>query len=400
MYLTDDRRMIEIKRNASISKITELYYQLNEEELKEGKIDLLLPKTLDNEDFSVLFSLLQFFATWVRSSKSGNLRLPVMTESEYRDYLFQSFVYPAVVLSWEKEILDLNDINIRTKLKNISKDYFKAMEFFKLPENEAVPIFCFDHDLSKRGYSRIFYEIEDKVVPESMLDFALHPAFVKIGHHLNRKVFNESMREKLSAFYGIIHELFNNTDEHARTDERGHNLYPNIRSLYLKFHRKPQQKYLEIYKDNKGLNSYFSSNFKVNENNEIYLIEISVLDSGPGLVKRYEGVSELKMSVNEEVLSIKKCLYGGNTSLKGIDKDRRGIGLDRVLHTLDDKGFVRIKTGRVDVFRDMKSIRYHKHSSPEEIQLFDWIENSNQNFTVYPEATGTLISIIYPLDYK
>lgn len=392
--------MIEIRRNITNNKIDELYSQLTKELAAGDKVDLQLPKAIDNGDFGLLFSVLQFVATWLRSSKSGSLRVPINDSSEYKNYLFQQFVYPCVVLCWEKEILDLNNKNIRPDLKGLSKEYFKKMDFFELDENESVPVYCFDHDLSKRGYSRAFYEIQDKVVPEAILDFTLHHAFTKIGGHLNRKVFNDSISEKLNSFYSIIHELFNNTDEHARTDENGYNLYPNIRALYLKFHRKPIAKYQEIYKDNPGLLNYFKSEFSLNDNGELYLLEISVLDSGPGLVKRFENISDLNMTAESEVLSIKKCLYQGNTSATGMEKERRGVGLDRVLQTIDNKGFVKIRSGRVEVFRDMKNNRYSKSASADQIKLYDWDQNTDDFFKIKPEVAGTLISIIYPIDFK
>jgi len=95
--------MIEIKKNITISDIDQLYEDLKTKEKLKRKIDLLLPKQLENNDFGVLFSLIQFAATWVRSDYSGTLILPVNDIKEYEEYLFKEFVYPLVVLSWEKE---------------------------------------------------------------------------------------------------------------------------------------------------------------------------------------------------------------------------------------------------------------------------------------------------------
>jgi hypothetical protein len=83
-----------------------------------------------------------------------------------------------------------------------------------------------------------------------------------------------------------------------------------------------------------------------------------------------------------------------------VGKTVKGLGLDRVLKTIDRKGFVRIKSGRADVFRDMKNFNYVEHSSPSEIDLYDWKSNEKNSFTENVEAIGTLISIIYPLEFK
>lgn len=392
--------MIEIKQNINIPKIAELFVELREKEEREERIDLLLPKQIKNKDFGVLFSLLQFVASWVRSPYSNSLCLPVSEENELSEYLFKEFAYPSIVLSWEKQIIDLNKMNVRPKLKEPSKSFFQQMEFFELPEKESVPIFCFDHDVSKRGLSKNFYESDNKVLSESAFDYTLFPAFQKIANHFNKKVFTDSIKGVLIPLYGIIHELFNNTHEHAKTSEKGHNLYPNLRALYLKFHKRNIESYKDLYKEHPGLLEYFNSEFDLNSKNELYLFEVSVLDSGPGLVKRYANTSNLNMTMRKEVEFIKHCLFRHNTSAKGLMKETKGLGLDRVLQTIDGKGFVRIKSGRADIFRNMKKWRYKEHNDPSEIILYDWKENTSDQFSQNPEATGTLISIIYPLDYK
>ena len=82
-----------------------------------------------------------------------------------------------------------------------------AMDFFQLPEKESVPIYCFDHDLSKRGRSRTFYGNDANILTEATLDITLFPAFEKISW-FNKRVFFDSIKEHLNSFYGIIHELF------------------------------------------------------------------------------------------------------------------------------------------------------------------------------------------------
>ena len=388
--------MIKIERNITIPKINNLYTALNS--TSTDILDLYLPKKIDKLDFGVLFSYLQFLATWIRDERSGKLHLPVNTAEEAVAYLDDNeFVYPSLVLAWEKEILDSEGKVLKSTLKKPSKRYFDKMDFFEL-KGRSVPIFCFDHDKSNRGLSKHFYKISRELVSEDSLGFNLFRAFQKIGSH-NPSVFRNSIKSNFDSFIGIIHELFANTREHAKTNELGHNLYPNIRAIQLKFHTKSIANYIEIYHDFKGIVDYFNSGFKVNELGDLYLVEISILDSGPGLVKRYKGLSKYNIPINEEIDIIKECLYRHNTSAEGLQNEVKGIGLDRVLRTIDGKGFVRIKSGRADVFRDMKNQRYVHHIKASDIQLNDWQNNSTTDFTVHPPAEGTLISIFYPLEY-
>jgi len=389
--------MIKVTANISIPIIQNLYSELATS--TEAVIDVHLPKKIEKLDFGVLFSYLQFLATWVRNNRSGKLHLPVNSLDEAIEYLDSNeFVYPSIVLAWEKEIVNANGENIKSELKNPSKEYFTRMDFFDL-KGTSVPIYCFDHDKSNRGLSRHFYKNFRELVNETTLGFNLFNAFKKVGD-FNKGVFRTGVKDQYDAFIAIIHELFTNTHEHAKTNELGYNLYPNIRALQLKFHKKPINKLIEQFQEYKGLVDYFNSGFTPNNLGELYLLEISILDSGPGFFKRYKKVGDFNLNITDEVEIIKQCLYRHNTSAEGFRGEIKGIGLDRVLQTIDGKGFIRIKTGRADVFRDMKNIRYHHHDNASEIQLNDFQNNSTIDFTVYPAAEGTLLSIFYPLEFN
>src|ERR1041385_3135279 len=125
--------MIELRSNITIPKIIALYKELNSGN-PAGSVDLKLPTSLSQNHFGVVFSLLQFIATWMRTSSSGQLILPVKTPEDALEYLKNEFVYPAVVLSWEKEILNLNGENIRGLLKKPSQDYYRELDFFNNKE--------------------------------------------------------------------------------------------------------------------------------------------------------------------------------------------------------------------------------------------------------------------------
>jgi len=97
--------IIKIEKDLTIPKINKLYLELQSHE--DTVIDIQLPKKIEKPDFGVLFSFIQFFASWVRNKKSGNLHLPVSGIEEAVNYLDQNeFVYPSIVLSWEKDILN------------------------------------------------------------------------------------------------------------------------------------------------------------------------------------------------------------------------------------------------------------------------------------------------------
>lgn len=390
--------MLVISKDVNIEKLNVLYQKLSSS--TDEKINLMLPLKIDTNEFSLLFSLIQFVATWVRKDNSGVLYLPIESEGESIDYLNNNeFVYPLIVTCWEKSILSKNNVSLKKFLKNPSKEYFKQMDFFKL-KLYSVPIYCFDFDKSNRGLAKSLYSDDDNVFSEDGLSFNLFPAYQKVGS-FNNSIFRNNIVNDLDSITAIIHELFSNTHEHAKTDMDGNYLYPNIRAIQLKFHKKKIETFKREYKNLKGFENYFHTDFKLGPQDDLYLLEISIIDSGPGLVKRYTGLKNISdLNTFQEVNFIKQCLYRHNTSSDITISDTKGIGLDRVLQTLDKKGLLRIKTGRVDVIRDVKSVNYKHHGDASAIELFDSLTNQHQNFESYPEVSGTLISIFYPLTFN
>ncbi len=189
-----------------------------------------------------------------------------------------------------------------------------------------------------------------------------------------------------------------NTCEWAKNDENGGSYDPNIRGLLMKFYKKTRTKLLEEYRGNLAVCDYFNNKLlKENVKGELYFLEISVFDSGAGFVQKYKSLNENTKLSDIEI--IKECLIKHNTSAKGLDKFDKGLGLDRISNILTGKGFFRIKTGNRCLYRNMIS---HKLLSKEtnnvnDMQLFDWKTNQNDVFTEYESASGSVITIIYPL---
>jgi hypothetical protein len=390
--------ILKIPNKVSSNGLIKLYESL-EARKNDSLLDLELPLKNLESDFSLLFSFIQLVSTWLRKSYSGNLILPVSSVEEAIAYLNENeFVYPSITLCWNKEIKTLTGENIRLQLKNPSKEYFAKMDFFKL-KGSSVPIYCFDHDKVSRGKSRVFYNNTLELYDEGAMGFNLFNAYEKVSIH-NLSFLRENLKGIIDDFNAIIHEAFMNTDEHAVTNEKGHYIYPNIRAVLLKFQKKTIVGFKENHKGFNGLLEYFDSNFNLNTQNELFLIEISVLDSGPGLYKRYTGNTDFPDDLNEEINIIKDCLYRNNTSEVGSRRSVKGMGLDRILRVIDKKGFVRIRTGRADVFRNMRKFEYEHHETAQDIQLYDSIKNSNTSFSTNACAEGTLISIFYPLELK
>ena len=209
--------------------------------------------------------------------------------------------------------------------------------------------------------------------------------------------------EKIYDFYkdeliGITYELMKNTFEWGKDDEDRVPLDPNIRGLLIRFYKKTRVKLNEEFGGHTGLSEYFKSDvLKENVNSELLFLEIDVFDSGVGFASKYKSLNPGDNLNDIDI--VKKCLIKHNTSAKGLERDDKGIGLDRILTILNKKGFLRIKTGTVCIYRNLISHPYKKVNKDgiSEMDLFDWKKNSDKEYTSFQESKGSVITIIYPL---
>ena len=262
---------------------------------------------------------------------------------------------------------------------------------------QKVLLNCFDHLSLKNGLLNTFYIDGVFISNEMLFDFALEKPIRQVLA-LNRSLRLTNIAPSYDDIISIIYELMKNTDDWGKTDEYNKPLNPNIRGLFLKLHRRTRESFATGFENNKGLKNYFSlENFEANAQGELYFLELSVYDSGIGFVKRNLGVSQQQMSAAEQVEIIKKCLIRNNTTATGIDKGIKGQGLDRIMRILDNKGMFWLRTQNVSIFRNLRENRYKVDTKSNDIELFDWFNNSSSDFCELKPAQGSVITLVYPI---
>lgn len=390
----------KIPKTINVEKLNELYNELYRD---DKPFDLLLPNTIQSFDFGINTLLIQYIFTWLRL-RSGKLILETNEDhSDIKDLFDQDYIFPSVIMAWDKGIYDQNGINIKSLIKPINEeivDYMQSLENFPLLNKEFKKqkgfkslLTCFDHLPKEKGYLDCFY-LNDSFIPSE--DFLMNSLEDTLNYIM---VFNQTAREKLlylkKDLVSIIYELMKNTHDWARTDNSSKILNPNSRGVLIKFIKKTKENYIENYKNHKGLKSYFD-NFNTNVKDELYFIEISVFDSGIGYVKRFTNDDYLP-DINQQVEIVKKCLIKHNTSDKTLEKDNKGIGLDKILEVLDKKGVFLLKTNNVFVYRNMVNNPYVKTQDFNQIELFDYYTFKSDRYTHNNQCIGTTFTIIYPI---
>lgn len=385
---------IKVKRHITLFYIEELYRLVAE---TADPVIIHLPKDTDRINFGVIPSFIQFFATQIRRNRFTKVVLPYSDIDELNRYIEAEFVYPCIVLAWDIFITDENNNDLKTHLSSISQQYFSKLEFLQVKALRSLSLYSFDHDITQRGLSRFFYDSNFNLTSLDQLEFNLYPIFNKITSAHNAQESKKNLSPILIDLTEIIYELFKNTHEHGKSDLSGGYLFPNIRNVTLKTIRKKRSSYLGDNSLSKSAKEYFKNQIPLTEQGDFIMLEISVLDSGIGMVKKISNIQNLtEISIEDEVRWAKECLLKHRTSSSSYATTIKGQGLDKVMQLLDGKGFLRIRSGRLDLFRSFISDPYIESNDVSEVVLKDFVSNDLE-WQEHPEVSGTLHSFYYPL---
>lgn len=386
--------MIVKNRMLKLGGNIELLENSYKELLKNDDIDLLISKKISSIDFGLVPALIQFISTWYRRTKSSKIIIDIKKEEDLEELYHLDYLFPSVVFCWNRDIEDSEGNSLKPLLKIKNEEQYEVMRT-QGGKGQKILLSCFDHLSIRKGLLNAFYIDGTFISNEMEFDFAIDKAIKKVIS-LNRDLLKNNFIPVYSDIVSIVYELMKNTDDWGRTDVSNKPLSPNARGLYLKFHRQKRQTYLNAFNKNVGLKEYFSDKgFEENGQGELYFLELSVFDTGIGFIQRY--AKKEVADPSEQVEIIKKCMLKNNTSATGIDKEIKGQGLDRIMRILDNKGFFWLRTANVSIFRNLRHNRYKEKCNDEEIELYDWFNNSSSNFSNLESGQGSVITLVYPI---
>ncbi|HEY9048125.1 MAG TPA: hypothetical protein VIN08_19595 [Ohtaekwangia sp.] len=390
--------VISIKPASTLEDV-DLYYIDLFRYIKQGAtVHVSLPKVLKKQYFGLVPALIQLVSTWVRYEKSGKLLLSVSANPNANeiDELYENeIIYPLTALVWNRnEVYDKSGmVNLRSALRDKNREITSKMKSVKAFKGYKLPLIISDHIA---GASLPIFESSNDFKNEEEIRESLKPAVNEmLNYILSLKSEHNTVLDDLKK---ITFELMKNTFEWARTDKDNVSLDPNIRGVIFKFYKNRRRTLVNDFKDHPGVVNYLNSkSLKENTLGELYFLELSVFDSGVGFIDKYKSLHpSTKLS---DVDIVKTCMIKHNTLAQGLEKEDKGIGLDRVLKTLNKKGFLRIKTATVCLYRDLIANNYLELEKGDvaKMELFDWKNESNSKYTYFPSASGSVITILYPL---
>jgi len=194
----------------------------------------------------------------------------------------------------------------------------------------------------------------------------------------------------INAAGSLIYELFKNTDDHARGDWRGGRLKSSVRGFVVRHHLIARDTLRSQIGNIGGLQRFLSRvNPPSGAASNIQLLEISVLDSGPGYAPRLLQRPMTNISFPDEVEAVVRC-FEKNVSVKR--EDGSGMGLPYILELLRrHQGVMKLRTGHVSLVLDPSEA----DAANDGGRLRD-IGGSSKITSLAP-VSGTLVTIILPL---
>ncbi|MFC0320231.1 hypothetical protein [Olivibacter oleidegradans] len=391
--------LIKIKNTLKISDFDKLYKDLYFLIDEKSVIDVELPKQINKNFFSVTSGLIQFVATWIRFGHAGKLIIDLENEKDQIEKIYQEeFFFPVIAMVWnDVDIINLSGKSFRSILRKHQNEFTVRMRKIEPLKGEKLLLVNFDHFDNNSGILP-FFEIKNSFVTneESLHDSLRLPILNEVLKYSRRS--REDFSKIFTDISGIIYELMKNTFEWARDDEFQVPFSPSIRGVYVRFFKRSRTTLLEEYQKSKPIREYFSNEINIENNDlgQVYFIEISVFDSGSGFVRKFKNVENENTS---DIDIIKKCLIKNQTSSTSLFKEEKGIGLDRILKILNNKGFLKITTDKYSLYRNLIESVYKPISIDnfQDVELRDWWTQSDTKFTKSRLTSGSNINILYPL---
>lgn len=354
--------------------------------------------------FGVPVSLIQFFATWVRSTRQPpmlKLHAAAATSNGVENLAQEPhgmaalYFAPAIEAS-PKEITPTKH-GLAHAIRRIRA--MQSGDFLQTMHGRGVFLACFADATNEfllpfysKGQADSLRGREDfSRLTEQILSACAPGALRTLG------------ARHISSMSNLLYELFRNTDEHSQTDEKGVQYHRNVRGVIAKYisyspesisndssnDNVPQNLFLLRTLANQALRKDEQGRQRSTEN--VAFLEITVFDTGPGLVKRWLAKNAPTTSIDaidiqQEMQFVHQCFEQHATTK---DSTVSGHGLSLVLASLKDlNAFLRLRTGRVSLFQDFSSISATAKFAPK---------HGLKDRQTLPYIAGAAYSIIIPL---
>jgi hypothetical protein len=325
--------------------------------VEKEDIKLRIPKTLKfSGGLGIEVSLIQIIITCFRLSTSNILHTyynNIGTEDD-KTYLekFNARLFGICALTMANQIVD-NQSNILKKSFSLTPaiPYIEAMDKCDYPNTtKGKEVNLVSISGVKNEYISSLYNLGNKDNLKSSLEFKIQ--IEKIMKYLFRFTYlskREEIKTKINDNYLdsislLVHELFINTHEHARTNFNGDKYTRTMSGIKYAFSDYEKDQITDLFNLNMDIYTDFLKN-NYRSADKITIFEISIFDSGPGYARRWLKKDFKDFTLEEEQKAFEFCLEKHSTTKPG---NQSGMGLSIVRNMLKNlNGYIRIRSGRL-----------------------------------------------------
>ncbi len=338
--------------------------------------------------------LIELAITWARRTEESVLVTHVGPEEDPAQQLrsMSRRMFGFVALMMAHEILDRAETPQRSLRRYAYAQCREVVDMMFQPVGQfalacKVFLLCVDH--STKWEIPSLYADSDNVKDLIAFSTLARELLDKTQHTHRGSIPPRSIR----GIGAILHELFENTDKFAKTDEKNVPWRRSVRGLSIERHSWSEVELAKVGNDNAALQDYFDAIKSTNPNTQKRFLEMTVFDSGIGLARRWlKDKWTPQLSVGDEYAACLACLTKNCTSLPSRGK---GLGLAKVMSTLNElNGFFKIRSGRLSVYRDFVTAPLR---SPADVELRDFATCST-TLSELAEVFGTHYQILIPID--
>lgn len=287
------------------------------------------------------------------------------------------------------------------KIHQLRKRIFSDRSSTKLHEGVSFFIPCFDHNKLLKSSSYFynkdgFLRSKEEVVSWVSKLFKYNNLNIRAGIERNNTHNDVGL---------LIKELFDNTEEWAKTTHNNKARYlPNLRGCFVNIFMEGRLQQ-DLNDGDNAFQQYIRSIIKTNiedlripnwqsemySSTKVGICEVSILDTGPGMARRWLANDYGEFDIRDEKIAVTKCFNKYLTSDQTGRSQVRGRGLDSVIRVIGNNGFIFVRTGRLSLCRNFFRDRLNQN----EIE-----KGLNFDFDIKEKIEGTTITILYPFLYN
>jgi hypothetical protein len=370
-------------------ELEKLYEKLDDEVIN-------LPQQFKKLRLGLLPRICQLFITALKPDSNKKVKF-FQFESAKENAVTELLEYPhcltALLMSdevYEKDVIK-NEEKFPVELKSkINLDMQTRLNESIYRIGQRVQLFAVDHSIKKYALPSCFYSPEGtNTLKQSQFYTNLLKRIVELSPI--ESVISEGQIDDLGQ---VIYEFIENTEQHGKLEFNTGKVSKSVRGLIIDYKLiKKEQTSESIGGQSSPVTDYLEA-IRV-DNRTVHLLEISIFDSGEGILKSLKSNCVADICIQDEVEVVERAFAKGVTSKA--DSQGYGRGLFNVRNVLDKrKGFISLRTGRIGVYRDFK-LEPLTEEEQMPLSLFDEMNKKNSNYNELASAEGLACSILVPL---